>query len=136
MSELIEKVEEKKPKRPKKDRSKAAAPARKTFVSIVNGDFFSRDNLIKNLPFFAYITFLLVLYIGYGYYVEKTSANIADLQEQSLELKADENNENAYYNQVSMYSHIEDSSAVIGVGPSLVPPVKIQVSKSIFNTDQ
>ncbi len=136
MNTLVEEQEKPKKRAKKTSSKKSSNGTGRFFASLLNGDFFSRDNLVKNIPFFFYVAFLLILYIGYGYYVEKTSSNIADLEEKSLELRADQNNENAYYNQISMYSHIEDSLSAAGILPSVEPPQKIFVSKSQFNTQE
>ena len=101
--------------------------------ALVNGDLFTRDKLVGNIPFFVFLTFIIILYIGYGYYIDKTSRSIAELEEQSRDLKAELNNENAYYNQMSMYSHLADSIEAEGLKPSVDPPEKIKVN--IFEFD-
>lgn len=131
MNTLKEEAEESKEKSKKRTTRKPSVPKR-SWAALLNGDLFLRENLIKNLPFIFYVTFLVVCYIGYGYYVDRTSGNIVELEEKSRELKADLNNESAYYNQLSMYSHIEDSTLLDNVGPSVAPAEKIKVSPTVF----
>ena len=137
MSRLVPE-EEKKKEKPKKRRKRASGQSRlsRTMASVLNGDFFQRENLIRNMPFFLFVAVLLIVYIGYGYYVDKTSRNIAELEEESRSLQADINNEKAYYGRLSMYSQIADSTSVDGVGPSLDPPIKIPVPKQMFDVSK
>src|SRR5690606_31546904 len=88
-----------------KNDPKPATPKKKRILSsLVSGELLTRDNLINNLPFLFYVTFILICYIGYGYYVDKTSRSIAELEKETRELKAEKNNEDAFYNQMSMFS--------------------------------
>jgi hypothetical protein len=120
----------------KKDKeSKEAAPReerrgklRGEISSVLTGEAFSRDNILKNLPFLFYLTLLMVVYIGYGYYASRTSRNIHDLEAQKQDLFSDAINEQANLNLVSMPSQIADSTAAEGLKPSMEPPVKIKVN--------
>ena len=40
------------------------------FKEIISGELLQRGRVMKNLPFLLYLTFLMLLYIGYGYYVD------------------------------------------------------------------
>ena len=121
---------------PVKKRSKKTASKKKSLVSsLMSGELLTRDNLINNLPFLFYVAFILICYIGYGYYVDKTSRSIAELEKQTRELKAEKNNEDAFYNQMSMFSRIADSTVSVGLVPAANPPKKIKVSPMEFNAE-
>ena len=40
------------------------------FKEIFSGDLFKKGMVINNTPFLAYVTFLMVLYVAYGYHVD------------------------------------------------------------------
>lgn len=111
-----------------KSSGKKSGKLRREISSVLNGDAFSRENLVSNLPFLFFLTFLLVAYIGYGYYAARTSKEIFKLETQKRELHSDMINEQANLNLVTMPSQIADSTLSAGLKPSLEPPVKIKVS--------
>ena len=40
------------------------------FKEIFSGDLFKKGMVINNTPFLIYVTFLMVIYVAYGYHVE------------------------------------------------------------------
>ena len=40
------------------------------FKEIFSGDLFKKGMVINNTPFLVYVTFLMVLYVAYGYHVD------------------------------------------------------------------
>ena len=39
------------------------------FKEIFSGDLFKKGMVINNTPFLVYVTFLMVIYVAYGYHV-------------------------------------------------------------------
>ncbi len=125
----IVKEDQKPEKEPKaRNRSKLRAEV----ASVFTGEAFSRANILNNLPFLFFLTFLAVVYIGYGYYASKTNKRIHEMELMLRDLESDVNNEQANLNTVSMQSQIADSTAKDGLRPSMEPPIKIVVSKEEF----
>lgn len=76
----------------KKTRTKAhskSSSATNPFMQILNGDFLSKEFVIKNLGFIFYFILLLILLVGKGYYDKKLSKNADDAQKELDELTGD-----------------------------------------------
>lgn len=91
----------------------------------LDGRFFSRENLAKQIPFILYITFLGVLYIANSYNAEKTIIEIGKTKKEIEELRY------AYITTKSeLMFHSKQSEVAYklknsGIKESLVPPVKL-----------
>lgn len=114
-------------KAPKEKKVRKPSRLRREITSVITGEAFARENIVANLPFMFYLTFLLVAYIGYGYYTSRTSRTIYQLEAQKRDLQSEIINEQANLNLVSMQSQIADSTMLQGLSPSVEPPVKIIV---------
>jgi hypothetical protein len=101
-------------------------------ASVFTGDVLSRENILRNLPFMFFLTFLVVVYIGYGYYTARTSKKLHQLETTKRELASDMINEQSNLNLVSMPSQIADSTERKGLRPSTSPPIKIKVNPSEY----
>lgn len=114
-------------KAPKEKKVRKPSRLRREITSVITGEAFARENIVANLSFMFYLTFLLVAYIGYGYYTSRTSRTIYQLEAQKRDLQSEIINEQANLNLVSMQSQIADSTMLQGLSPSVEPPVKIIV---------
>lgn len=91
----------------------------------LDGKFFSRENLAKQIPFILFITFLGVLYIANSYNAEKTIIEIGKTKREIEELRY------AYITTKSdLMFHSKQSEVAYklknsGIKESLVPPVKL-----------
>ena len=59
------------------------------FVQILNGEFFTREFVVKNLAFFFFVMFLLLLTVSKGYYGKRLSKDVTQRQEELDELTSD-----------------------------------------------
>lgn len=93
----------------------------------LDGKFFSRENLAKQIPFILFLTFIGVLYIANSYNAEKTIIEISRTKKQNEELRF------AYItNKSDLMFHSKQSEVAVklknsGIKESLVPPVKLYV---------
>lgn len=93
----------------------------------LDGKFFSRENMAKQIPFILYLTFIGVLYIANSYNAEKTIIEISRTKKQNEELRF------AYITTKSdLMFHSKQSEVAVklknsGIKESLVPPVKLYV---------
>lgn len=99
----------------------------KSVSGFLDGKFFSRENLAKQIPFILYLTFIGVLYIANSYNAEKTIIEISKTKKQNEELRF------AYItNKSDLMFHSKQSEVALklknsGIKESLVPPVKLYV---------
>jgi len=98
-------------------------------LSVLNGSFLTRDNVIGHLPFVFFLVFVAVLYISYGYYAEKTvkemtrlEAEVKDMKAQNLTLKSD-------LEVIKQQSHVAESISELGLTESVAPPHKIYLDE-------
>ena len=58
-------------------------------LDVVNGNFLGKDNVVKTLPYLFFLTFLIIVYIGNGYYAEKSVRLIDDIEGDLRELNSE-----------------------------------------------
>ncbi len=105
----------------------AAIRSKPSFVRMVNhllsGRFLTREYVQANLPFIFFVVAVMMCYISYGYFAEKTvKAHIqteADLREsKSRNLSA-----NARLEKLKQRSSLSESIRHMGLIESRIPPV-------------
>ena len=96
----------------------------------LDGKFFSRENLAKQIPFLLYLTLLGVLYIANSYNAEKTIIDISRTKKELEELRF-----SYITNKSDLMFHSKQSEVALklvnsGIKESLVPPSKLYVKVS------
>ncbi|MBW6490194.1 MAG: hypothetical protein K0B15_03255 [Lentimicrobium sp.] len=97
--------------------------------SIVDGSFLTRDNLIKQVPFILFITFLGVFYIANSYNAEKTLIEISRIKKELEELRFEYITTKSNLMFHSKQSEVANKLKNTGVRESVVPPVKIYLTQ-------
>lgn len=113
-------------KQEKKDYRKAR------FRDVLDGSLLTRDNVVSQLPFVLFLTFLLVIYIGNRYHAERVIRQSLKLQTELKELRAKSistASELEYLSNQSQVSRLVDQKE-IGLKYSEEPPIKIDRRKS------
>src|SRR5476649_2581223 len=101
----------------------------RSVTSVVSGNFLSKENTIKNLPFIFFLSFLSICYIANGYYsddqvrkVNRLTNEIKELRTQYIVVKD---------SLVIKSKQTEVAKALVkqqtGIKESVVPPKKILV---------
>ncbi len=93
------------------------------------GNLFEDGLPVKYLPNVAYVTLLIIIYIGYNHYAEKTSRNITKLEVQVENLRADYTTLKSDYMYSRLQSEVAKRVAEMGIKESKIPPQKIVVKK-------
>lgn len=93
----------------------------------LDGKFFSRENLSKQIPFIIYMTFLGVLYIANSYNAEKTIIEIGKTKKQIAELRFEYITTKSDLMFHSKQSEVALKLVNSGIKESLVPPVKLYI---------
>ena len=92
---------------------------------ILSGNFFGKQFMMKNMSYVAYVGFLVLLYIWYGYYADgvmKQASALEDMEELNSELHATIKE----LNQVSLQSNIVNYTKELGLEELQEAPVKIE----------
>ena len=102
------------------------------FKEIFSGDLFKKGIVINNTPFLAYITFLMVVYVAYGYHVDGVVMTISKESKKAEELYSQRQSALELYDKESLQSKVVKETEKWGLYESLDPPLVIK-SKSLNN---
>jgi len=120
-------------KEPKKKNGKVSSLP-KAMISILNGSFLARENVIRNMPFMFFIVLLMVMYITYGYYAERT---VRELHKVDVELKDMRSNyitKKAELEKTEKQSQVAEDIEQLGLKEAKTPPFKIELDTEV-NTE-
>lgn len=102
-----------------------------SFKELINGDIFTRQQLMKNLMFILYVVFLTVLYIYNKYQTEKVLSDIISVKKEVKELRT-----YSVSNATELMSLSKESEVInlveengLLIKPLKRPPVKITVKE-------
>ena len=93
------------------------------------GNLFEDGLPIKYLPNLAYVTALVIIYIGYNHYGEKTSRDINKLEIEVENLRADYTTLKSDYMYSKLQSEVAKRVAGLGLVESKKPPQKIIIEE-------
>ena len=102
------------------------------FKEIFSGDLFKKGIVINNTPFLAYITFLMVVYVAYGYHVDGVVMTISKESKKAEELYSQRQTALELYDKESLQSKVVKETEKWGLYESIDPPLVIK-SKSLNN---
>ncbi len=110
-----------------KKRKKLAVGA--PFKAFVSGDFLGAGFVERNLPFLGFLTALMLVYIGYQYYVDNTIREQSKVDKTQAELYSKLQSVKEEFNTYSLQSKVAEGTAEIGMYESVDPPTVIPVEK-------
>ncbi len=99
----------------------------RSIIDVLNGSFLSRDNVLKHLPYLFFLTFMVICYIGYGYYTDKTLREISQVDSELKELKSEYISSKSELSYMSKQSQVAIVAQSLGLKESIEPPKKIVV---------
>lgn len=100
---------------------------------LVSGDMFSRGVVTKNLSFLLFIALLMLLYIGYGYYVDNTVRKVVREERVGGDLYSELQSLMEVYDQESLRSKVANDVAVSGLFETKDPPRVVLVENNFYN---
>lgn len=102
---------------------------RRFIVSVLNGNIFSREHFLSSLPFLSYLSFLVLLYIGMGYYAEGTIRKLDKVNKELKEYHSEYISLKSQLNQMSLQSEVAKRVEYMGLKESVTPPFKIVLTQ-------
>ena len=103
------------------------------FKTIFSGDLFKKGLVLNNIPFLSYITFLMLLYVSYGYHVDNTVLQISQASYKGENLYSQLQSALELYDRESLQSKVVEETAKWGLYESIDPPIIIH---SIVQEDE
>ena len=107
------------------------APAR-FLVSVLNGEALQREGMFKNISFMVYLVVMMIIYLGYGYYSERSLRELMEADSKLKDKKAEYVTNKSMLEQKKLQSKIAASVSQDGLIESRVSPYKIVTDNSHF----
>jgi hypothetical protein len=104
-------------------------PGRKVRLGeLIDGTILVRENMIRQLPYLLFLTFLGVIYIGNRFHAEKMVRQINDLKTEVGNLRAEQITITSELMNISRPSEVASlvESKGLGLKESLEPPKKLR----------
>ena len=114
-------------KRKKDKKIKKVSSLPRAIIGVLNGNFLARENVIRNMPFMFYVVLLMVLYIAYGYYAERTVRELHNVDVELKDMRSDYISKRAELEKTEKQSQVAEDIERLGLKESRVPPIKIEV---------
>lgn len=115
-----------------KPNGRAGARLPKAFISVLNGSFLTREKVLANMPFILFSVMLMLLYISYGYYTERTVRELHRTEAELKELRSEHISVRARLDLTEQQSKVASDISGLGLRESRVPPFKITVDKDLI----
>jgi len=100
-----------------------------SFLSLLKGDFFSKQQNVKYVPFLFLIVMLLLINIRVSFYAEKLLKRSIKLEYEVADLRLTYITTKSQLMQVYKRSTIENMVVKQGLSTSLIPPYIIDIDE-------
>lgn len=130
--EKKEEAAEARPKAPRTAAGKAPGSGQKLsrgFISILNGSFLTKEKVVGNMPFLLYVAGLMLCYIGYGYWTERTVRQLDRTNSELKEMRSYYITVRSRLEKAEQQSQVATDISSMGLRESRVPPRRITVDK-------
>lgn len=112
-------------KAPRKRSGAAALP--RAMVDVLNGSFLTRESVLGNMPFILFCAGLMLAYIGYGYWTERTVRDLDRTNAEVKEMRSEYLTVRSHLEQAQQQSHVAGDISALGLKESKTPPMRITV---------
>ena len=107
--------------RPAKKRKRLSKPIQ----SLLEGEFLSREGVVSNLPYLAFLAVIAIIYIANTYYAEKTFKEIESTKIELKELRYQYITTRSNLMYLSKQTEIAGRAKQFGLTETTSPPYKI-----------
>lgn len=126
MNKRKEEIPESKPKAAK---AKGGRTFSRGLVNVLNGTFLTREKVLANMPFLLFVAGLMLFYIGYGYWTERTVRQLDRTSSELKEMRSEYITVRSYLEKAERQSQVADDIAGMGLRESREPPLRMEVGK-------
>lgn len=101
------------------------------FRSIIDGSLLTREQVVKQLPFVLFLSFLAIVYIANRYHAERILRETTSLQTELKELRSEQISITSELMRLSQQSEVARlvREQNLGLKESVEPPKKIMIKK-------
>lgn len=135
MNTIREKKEESRPKAAKATKGGAARVPR-ALIGVMNGSFLTKEKVLANMPFLLYCAGLMLCYIGYGYWTERTVRDLDLTNAELKEMRSEYLTVRSHLEQAEQQSHVAADISGMGLRESRTPPMRIAVPANELDAPQ
>ena len=108
-----------------KKESKRKNYVSKTMNALLNGEFLTRDGVVKHLPFLFFLTFLFILNISWIYFSENTIRDLSRTRKELEELQSEYNTVSSKLETKKRQSSVARDISNLGLKESTEPPIQL-----------
>jgi hypothetical protein len=108
----------------------------KGLVNVMNGTFLTREKVLANMPFLLFVAGLMLFYIGYGYWTERTVRELDRTSSDLKEMRSEYITVRSHLERAERQSQVADDIGGMGLRESRVPPMRIEVDKQELKAQQ
>ena len=101
--------------------------AAKRVLSVLDGSFLTRDNVVNNIPYLLFLFGIGIFYIGNSHFAEKSVIDMEKLNRELKELRSEFISTRSELMFVSKQSEVAKAVEPMGIYESVVPPKKIVI---------
>jgi hypothetical protein len=113
----------------KKTRTKKGSARSNPFISIINGEFLTKEFFLDNLSFIFYVIFMLVLLVAKGYYGKQLTKDVDQTQKELNEIMGDYVAKKARLEEDTRRIKLVEELAPIGLKETVNPTKVIRIKK-------
>lgn len=124
---MREKPDQEDGQRTKSTNTSAGGGVPRALVGVLNGTFLTREHVLGNMPFILFVAGLMLCYIGYGYYTERTVRELERTRTELNEMRAEYLTVRAHLDEAEQQSEVGEELGEMGLKDSRVPPYRIEV---------
>ncbi|HMN05317.1 MAG TPA: FtsL-like putative cell division protein [Flavobacteriales bacterium] len=97
--------------------------------NILSGAYLTRETVLANIPTLLFVVGLMLAYIGYGYWTERTVRELDRTSSELKEMRSEYITIRSHLERAERQSQVADDIGGLGLRESRVPPKRIVVGK-------